>query len=254
MGTLRSLLHIASDPDPNYVCRACHDIITHDGMKHLQQTYETTFPHNRSISEIRHFMVLLASFFSVTQILIRTLRSHRELFKNIRVEIIPSPPQMSIPGPVNPKICQSIYTIVPVVFSGDQRRAHCLELLKRQDVDVIHRRLDRNLSKAKTIVHAETTLVNYFRRENHHFYFPTNRYIGCSKDACYLCQLYFSSLRGLKIELRGCHKEIFLPWRIPQHRENSDREAVLKNMMEFMRWEILEILEKTDGKGETDEN
>ncbi|CCX33725.1 Similar to conserved hypothetical protein [Ajellomyces capsulatus G186AR]; acc. no. EEH05913 [Pyronema omphalodes CBS 100304] len=254
MGTLRNLLHIASDPDPNYVCRACHDIITHGGMKHLQQTHETTFSNNKSISQIRHFMVLLASFFSVTKILIRTLRIHRELFKNIRVEIVPSPPRTLIPGPLNPEICQSVDTVVPVVFRVDQGRSRCLELLKRQDVDIIHRRLDRDLSEAETIVHAETTLVNYFRRENHRFYFPANRYIGCSKDACYLCQLYFSSLRGLKIELRGCHKELFLTWRTPQHRKNSDREAVLNRMMEFMRWEILEILEKTDGKGETDEN
>ncbi|KAI5817852.1 hypothetical protein BZA77DRAFT_343256, partial [Pyronema omphalodes] len=232
MGTLRSLQHIVSDPDPHYVCRACHGIITHDGIKHLQQTYEKQFPKKRSISQIRHFLVLLASVFSVTKILIRTLRLYRELFKNIRVEVIPSAPRMSISGPKMPQICRSISTIVPVVFSVDQRvQAHCLELLQRQDVDVIHRRLDRNLSKAQTIVHAETALVNYFRRENHRFFFPTHRYIGCSKDACYLCQLYFSSLRGLKIELRGCHKEIFLPGRIPQHRENSDREVVMENMM-----------------------
>lgn len=73
-----------------------------------------------------------------------------------------------------------------------------------------------------TRVHAELQLVDYFSNPDVGFWGPAGRYVGCSKAACYLCDLYVKNLKGvLRIDLRGTHGKMYLPWRPPDLRRGA---------------------------------
>jgi hypothetical protein len=71
-----------------------------------------------------------------------------------------------------------------------------------------------------TRVHAELQIVDYFSRKKLKF-FREDKYVGCSKPACYLCYKYISSHhRGFS--LPASHKKVILGWRAPDVNFNED--------------------------------
>jgi len=44
----------------------------------------------------------------------------------------------------------------------------------------------------KTVVHAELLLIDHFQRNSCNFLGQGEKYIGCSKPACYLCHMYIT--------------------------------------------------------------
>jgi len=66
-----------------------------------------------------------------------------------------------------------------------------------------------------TRVHAELLLLDLFQEHGFDFV-ADDRYIGCSKPACYCCFNYISALReGFSLSMPACHNNLHLPWRAP---------------------------------------
>ena len=66
-----------------------------------------------------------------------------------------------------------------------------------------------------TRVHAELVLFDWFWSSQSRYY-AEDKYIGCSKAACYSCDRYAQALSvGDKVALRGCHNKLYLSWRPP---------------------------------------
>lgn len=65
------------------------------------------------------------------------------------------------------------------------------------------------------LVHAEVQLVNFYRRQPGATLATLYPYIGCSKKACFMCQL-FLAFCNMKLRNRGCHGTISnVPWTVP---------------------------------------
>jgi hypothetical protein len=63
-------------------------------------------------------------------------------------------------------------------------------------------------SKNKTRVHAEVQILHYFNQHDEEFA-ESNKYVACSKPACFCCHLYFRHHPGRFVEPRS-HYKIYL--------------------------------------------
>lgn len=64
-----------------------------------------------------------------------------------------------------------------------------------------------------TLVHAELLLLDHFWRNDYQFW-VRDRYIGCSKPACYSCYRYISNHPGNFVDPPS-HYKIHMNWRAP---------------------------------------
>lgn len=101
-----------------------------------------------------------------------------------------------------------------------------------------------------TRVHAELLLVDLFQEPGFDFV-AGDRYIGCSKSACYCCYHYISALRGgFSLSSRSlpsmpaCHNNLYLRWRapdVPKSRGEAavkSRELALNTMLKDIRADL----------------
>ncbi|KAL1597336.1 hypothetical protein SLS60_008920 [Paraconiothyrium brasiliense] len=72
---------------------------------------------------------------------------------------------------------------------------------------------DYSDSKNKTRVHAEVQVLHHFDQHDEEFA-EGDKYIACSKPACFCCHLYFRHHPGGFVEPRSHHK-IYLNWQPP---------------------------------------
>jgi OTT_1508-like deaminase len=105
----------------------------------------------------------------------------------------------------------------------------------------------------KTRVHAELLLVNHFDKQGCTFLDGSDKYIGCSKPACYLCYAYISS-HPRQYALPPSHQKIYVAWRLPDiyshevhiHERVSTREKVLLNMIALVRRDLITEIESRE--------
>lgn len=101
-----------------------------------------------------------------------------------------------------------------------------------------------------TRVHVELLLVDLFQEHGFDFV-ADDRYIGCSKPACYCCYYYISALRGgfslssrSLLSMPACHNNLYLPWRAPDIAKSrgeaavKSRELALNTMVKDIRADL----------------
>jgi hypothetical protein len=131
------------------------------------------------------------------------------------------------------------------MFSNSVEKDKFLARLKSVwNTDELSKLLAQEIS-SKTRVHAELLLVNHFDKQGCNFIDGDDKYIGCSKPACYLCYAYISNHPG-RYALPPSHQKIYVGWRIPDiysneaqsHERLSTQEKVLLSMIEWIRRDV----------------
>ncbi|OJD23884.1 hypothetical protein ACJ73_04760 [Blastomyces percursus] len=99
------------------------------------------------------------------------------------------------------------------------------------------------LRSAKTQTHAELLLIDYI--EQHEEIRETNdKYIGCSKPACYLCHLYIRHHPG-NYALPDTSNKLYVKWRIPDiDSDNRDVKTKLTEQAEEILVKIIDDIRK----------
>lgn len=88
-------------------------------------------------------------------------------------------------------------------------------------------------------VHAEIQVLDHFHKHRIPFA-GDDRYIACSKPACYCCELYFKHHPG-SYELPPSHKKIYLKWKPPEiepgcnSEDRKRKEDVINSMNKDIR-------------------
>jgi hypothetical protein len=110
-----------------------------------------------------------------------------------------------------------------------------------------------NDSKNKTRVHAEVQVLHHFDQHDEEFV-EGDKYIACSKPACFCCHLYFRHHPGGFVEPRSHHK-IYLNWQPPgvestkTGKKNQLRD-ILNLMIKDIRKDALsQIIKKAAPRG-----
>ncbi|KAI0012585.1 hypothetical protein F4779DRAFT_567224 [Xylariaceae sp. FL0662B] len=92
-------------------------------------------------------------------------------------------------------------------------------------------------------IHAEIQVLEHFYR-NQLSFAADDRYIGCSKPACYCCHLYFRHHQSKPVEPES-HQKIYLNWGVPalprraQDPGYNEQRTLMNKMLEIIREDAL---------------
>ncbi|CAG7924827.1 unnamed protein product [Penicillium olsonii] len=151
-----------------------------------------------------------------------TIRLRLELSRGLRIETIGGSWENRIP--LLARTC-NIQSISHRIFSDPAKQDIFLRQLQQiYSEKELDRVLSKDLSKGKTRVHAELLVLDHFEQTGGRFLDERDRYIGCSKPACYLCHLFISCHpRGYASP--PSHQKLYLNWRLPDVRTDEQNAA-----------------------------
>jgi hypothetical protein len=166
----------------------------------------------------------------------------QDLTQGFTIKRVPSSKPM--PLPFRDKEETTIKSIVGRMFSSPREqedfmnRLSCLE--DREITDFI-----REERFTKTRVHTELLLVDHFERTGCNFLDSNEKYIGCSKPACYLCHMYIAQHPGSYV-VPACHNKLYIAWRAPDafvgdiaDRVSAAQERIILKMIETVRKDLV---------------
>jgi hypothetical protein len=169
-------------------------------------------------------------------------RLAQDFVQGFTVKTVPS--SRLLPLPFRTKKEGTIESIVNRMFSNLAEKNEFLERLGFLEGEEISNFLARERS-AKTRVHAELLLMDHFERNRCTFLDGCEKYIGCSKPACYLCHMYITHHPSHYV-LPASHNKVYISWRLPDV-FNQDvngvallaiQESILLKMIESVRRDL----------------
>ena len=202
-------------------------------------------PHHRAFKDLHHYLGRLGAHRKATKTVVATAVRMPGFLEGFSVRVEPSSahaickllPQDTTAFKIMGRICPK---------NGAEQYRDALK-----QIDVCY---DPNLDALlagnctfKTRVHAEVLLLDLFLRMKFEFA-GSDKYIGCSKPACYSCYQYFRA-QSTSVVLPACHNKLYLCWRPPDIFDPQDlanikrRDDSMNQMNIKIREEIKEQLE-----------
>ncbi|KAJ5556446.1 hypothetical protein N7494_000361 [Penicillium frequentans] len=157
------------------------------------------------------------------RLILATIGLRSQLARGLRIETINGSPEKRIT--LMARTC-NIQMISNRMFSVTAQRERFLRQLQQIYLeDDLDRVLSRDLCKSKTRVHAELLVLDHFEQTQGRFLFEQDRYIGCSKPACYLCHLFISCHPG-HYATPPSHQKLYMSWRLPDIQASGSNAAI----------------------------
>ncbi|TAQ83335.1 hypothetical protein B7494_g8342 [Chlorociboria aeruginascens] len=210
--------------NPQALCRLCHDSRSSEEYARLQ----TLSRHGTSCAgrfeKMRYTIGRLNHTMKAIKVLISTSFKHPHLFQNFSISRARS--SRSLKPPLierNPKLVEIAGRMTSDPTEIDKYRAALTELDHRFSLsDNLHHFCNSNGWRLK--VHAELILLDLFWTQKFDFV-DADRYIGCSKPACYCCFHYIKAHPG-KFVIPACHNNFYENWRTPDIFNAGDETAI----------------------------
>lgn len=175
-----------------------------------------------------------------------------DLFDNFVIKIRPSPKPPSSPPPTDhlTTLDGIIKRILPKDHAEVKKYQEALAFMNAK-FNILDRLLAIYKDKTfKPRVHAELILLEFFYK-NHLTFIDDDRFIGCSKPACYCCYHYISAHTGGFVR-PPCHGIRYINWRPPDFNpmdasEKKHRQDILNQIIKQIRLDTLRQIEQRRG-------
>ena len=215
-------------------------------LRALDQLSAEGKPHCRAFQDLRHYIGRLGAHRKATKTVVAAVAGAPGFLDGFSVQVESSSPRAycnllpedttasSIMGRMCPK-------------NGATPYRDALKLMDSSYELNLDAALAENCA-FETRVHAELLLLDLFTRRKYEFV-GEDRYIGCSKPACYSCYQYFRA-QITSFTLPACHNKLYLRWRPPDIVDELDFEAIqrrndtMNKMNMRIREEIKEQLDR----------
>ncbi|OHE99948.1 hypothetical protein CORC01_04849 [Colletotrichum orchidophilum] len=206
--------------------------------------------------ELQHFIGRLVSYQRATHTIFVARRRYPELFDidGIQIKFIAS--SKRLPNPMNafqagliPMQRNKIRSAHNILsrMTGDE------EMMKtyQQYADELQRcHLDQIIEKQccnkkfKPIVHSEVLLLDWlckeFAEERHSVpFYGGNKYIGCSKPTCRLCEYYFAA-HNSGVRVRPTHQNVYPSWIVPDALEEGEISKIKDKIIDAVLAKVRE--------------
>lgn len=225
--------------EPTSLCRFAYDSRKSEFMRLLTTlSVEPPYKSSRDAVHItfglmRHYIGRLGHHIRAVKSLVSCASRLADILYSFKVCSISTPAKSASPPPVDGKTrLDSI--IVRMLPAGSPDLERYQQALAEMDVkyQLSHRFLD-NYTNPNFLprVHAEIQVLEHFHKNKLHFA-DADRYIACSKSACFCCLLYFRYHPEQFVE-PASHRKIYLNWRPP------DLDAVCDTISENFQRDIL---------------
>ena len=167
-----------------------------------------------------------------------------------QIQVLPSSIEKKLP--LTPKEA-TIKSITGRMFSSTEEQSEFMNRLQFiWDPDEMTQLLRTKRTK-KTRVHAELLLINHFEKNGCNFLDGNDKYIGCSKPACYLCHAYIKQHPG-GYTVPPSHQKLYVGWRVPDiSPQDPDPAALHETQERILRHLILLVRDdiRTDIRSRT---
>ncbi|TGO52034.1 hypothetical protein BCON_0149g00210 [Botryotinia convoluta] len=208
---------------PSQLCRFCHKTCTTAPQEfaHFQLLIQSGSPFTTRFTQIRHTIGRLNHTPKAIQVLLSTRIILPHLFTQITISHLPS--SSSFPPPLqarNPTLSALIGRTMSDPLAITSYRAALAEMDHKYQLST-HLSSHCTNSNWRPKIHAELLLLQHFHSRNLHFV-DRDRYIACSKPACYCCYHYIRVHPG-KFVVPGSHCNHYLNWRAPDVEEGDER-------------------------------
>jgi hypothetical protein len=138
--------------------------------------------------------------------------------------------------------------LVRMLPQGDERQRpyqQALDILDAKFGLLDHIKDQFNSHKFVPRVHAEIQVLEHFYEQNLEFVY-NDRFIACSKPACYCCHLYFVNHPGRPV-VPATHRKIWLNWGPPQTMCESGptgkrQRDIMNRMLGIIRGDALQYI------------
>jgi hypothetical protein len=169
-----------------------------------------------------------------------------DFVEGFTIRIVPSSGKQKIP--LLPKET-TIMSIIGRMFSSPHEQEEFLSRLRSLRIEDLSEVVQEERQR-DTRVHAELLLINRFDQYPCSFLELNDKYIGCSKPACYLCYAYIVH-HQVKYALPASHQKVYPAWRLPdisveepqKDKRLENQKRILLKMIEMVRRELTTEIE-----------
>lgn len=228
--------------EPTSLCRFAYDSRKSEFMR-LLATLSVEPPYKSSRDAIhitfglvRHYIGRLGHHIRAVKALVSCASRLADILYSFKVCSISTPAKSASPPLVDEKTrLDSI--IVRMLPAGSPDLERYQQALADMDVKYqLSRRFLDNYTNPNFLprVHAEIQVLEHFHKDKLHFA-DADRYIACSKSACFCCLLYFRHHPEHFVE-PASHRKIYLNWRPP------DLDAVCDTISQNFQRDILNLM------------
>ncbi|KAI0851618.1 hypothetical protein F5Y00DRAFT_259621 [Daldinia vernicosa] len=195
-------------------------------------------------AEVRHRLGRLAHHVRAPKEVIEDSLELGHLFNEYKICLVNPPP--SNPRPQADSLTELHSILKRMLPANDPKLEEYIEALVSLDhkFQITNRiRGEYNKKHFQPRVHAEVQILEHFCT-NQLRYVDDDRYIGCSKPACYCCHLYFRHHESRPVEPES-HQKIYLNWGVPVLPEGSKspgyntQRDLMNKMLETIRKDAL---------------
>lgn len=168
----------------------------------------------------------------------------QDFIDGFRIEALPSSKERKLP--LTPKETTIENTIHRMFSSPAEQRKFMDRLHFIWEPSELTDLLQKQ-HNTKTRVHAELLILDHFEQSGLFFLDDDDRYIGCSKPACYLCYAYITNHPG-RYALPASHQKLYMGWRHPDIGPNDmacalQQEQIMLKLIDWVRTDVTTDIE-----------
>ena len=218
--------------DPGGLCRFSYEQRTSHYLKDLQRYIGDGPSAPNEVESIRqnflltrHYIGRLGTHLKAAKVLIAAGMRIPDLFENFTIKTRPTPKSALLAPPTDRMTTLEgiLKRMLPAKSEALSRYQNALSIMDSK-FNIQDRLIAQYESKDfKPRVHAELILLEFFHTKRIPF-FDHDRFIGCSKPACYCCYHYISLHPG-GFERPPTHGVRYISWRPPDIIDEGDERA-----------------------------
>ena len=196
--------------------------------------------------QVRHYVGRIGAYIRIAERLTELAPVLCTTFASFKVRWLETPPSQLPPQP-DAKLALSSVAGRMIPSHEQEQLERCRERLElmNQKFNLEDRFVDAFCDDSfRPRVHAELAVLEHFHGNSFSF-FASDRFIGCSKPACYCCALYINKHPG-NFETPASHRKIYINWLAPEPAgktlENAPnhQQDMLNSIVKKIRQDVLD--------------
>ena len=228
-----------TNKDLQALVRICYENRSNLGFNTLERLAARGENPRLEAEELFHLLYKLGKHIHITKRLIEAAVSlSHDFVEGVTIQTLPSSTERLLPfTPEQATIENTIHRM----FSRSEDQNDFFARLRSIWEPSQLTELLREQHTTKTRVHAELLLINHFDRNGCDFLDGNDKYIGCSKPACYLCHAYIKRHPG-RYTVPSSHQKLYVGWRVPDITPQDPGSAARHQTQERILLDLIDLI------------
>lgn len=233
----------SNNKDFQVLVRRCYEHRSNLGIDILERLAAQGERPPLEAEELLDLLSKLGKHIHITKRLIEAAVSlSHDFVEGITIQTLPSSTEVSLPFTREQATIEN--TIHRMFSRSEDQNSFFARLQSIWEPSQLTKLL-REQHTTKTRVHAELLLIDHFDKHQYTFLDNNDKYVGCSKPACYLCHAYIKHHPG-RYTVPPSHQKLYVGWRVPDispqdpgsAARHEIQERILRRLIDLLREDI----------------